>query len=131
MLQQNKLLDGLVFIRTSPVFGSVGLGSSLAGYTIALCLQSRCVTICRCHNKGSTFSSVILRPCVLVRLGFEPTTPPGGTPLYKPSAAPKGRVFAPFQSENGDTFFTFGLESSMVFEEITGVYEQICRFNSK
>ena len=57
--------------------------------------------------------------------------PPGGTPLYKPSAAPKGRVFAPFQSENGDTFFTFGLESSMVFEEITGVYEQICRFNSK
>ena len=27
-----------------------------------------CLTICRCHNKGSTFSSVILRPCMLVRL---------------------------------------------------------------
>ena len=27
-----------------------------------------CLTICRCHNKGSTFYSVILRPCVLVRL---------------------------------------------------------------
>ena len=36
-----------------------------------------CVTICRCRNKGSTFSSVILRPWVLVRLGFEPTTSGG------------------------------------------------------
>ena len=25
----------------------------------------------------------------------------------------------------------FGLESGMVFEETTGVYERICRFNSK
>ena len=35
-----------------------------------------CLTICRCHNKGSTFTSVILRPCqrVLVRPGFEPAT---------------------------------------------------------
>ena len=32
------------------------------------------LTICRCHCKGSTFSSVIWRPWVLVRLGFEPTT---------------------------------------------------------
>ena len=39
MLQQNKLLDFLVITRTAPVFGSVGLGSSLAGYTIALCLH--------------------------------------------------------------------------------------------
>ena len=31
-----------------------------------------CLTICRCHNKGSTFSSVILSLCVLVRLGFGP-----------------------------------------------------------
>ena len=30
------------------------------------------LTICRCHYKGSTFSSVILRPWVLVQLGFEP-----------------------------------------------------------
>ena len=28
-------------------------------------------TICRCHYKDSTFSSVILRPWVLVRQGFE------------------------------------------------------------
>ena len=35
------------------------------------------VTIYRCHNKGSTFSSVILRPWVLVRLRFEPTIPGG------------------------------------------------------
>ena len=33
-----------------------------------------CLTICRCHIKGSTFSSVILRPWVLVKLEFEPTT---------------------------------------------------------
>ena len=33
-----------------------------------------CLTICRCDYKGSTFSSVILRPWVLlVRSGFEPT----------------------------------------------------------
>ena len=32
------------------------------------------LTIHRCLNKGSTFSSVILRPWVLVRPGFEPTT---------------------------------------------------------
>ena len=28
-------------------------------------------------------------------------------------------------------FARFGLESDMVFEETTGVYERICRFNSK
>ena len=28
-------------------------------------------------------------------------------------------------------FTHFGLESGMVFEETTGVYERICRFNSK
>lgn len=29
------------------------------------------LTTCRCHNKGSIFSSVFLRPWLLVRLGFE------------------------------------------------------------
>ena len=33
-----------------------------------------CLTICRCRNKGSTFSSVILRPWVMVWPGFEPVT---------------------------------------------------------
>ena len=33
-----------------------------------------CPTICRHHNKGSRFSSVILRPRVLFRPGFEPAT---------------------------------------------------------
>ena len=32
------------------------------------------VTICSCHYEGRTFFSVILRPWVLVRFGFEPTT---------------------------------------------------------
>ena len=33
-----------------------------------------CLTICRCHNNESTFSSVILRPWVLIRSGIEPAT---------------------------------------------------------
>ena len=33
-----------------------------------------CLTICRCHNKGSTFSSVIQRPRVSVQPGFIPAT---------------------------------------------------------
>ena len=33
-----------------------------------------CLTICRCHNEGSTFSSVILRLWVMVWPGFEPLT---------------------------------------------------------
>ena len=32
------------------------------------------LTVYRCHCKGSTFSLVILRPWVLLRPGFEPTT---------------------------------------------------------
>ena len=293
MLQQNKLLvDFLVIIRTALVFGSVGPGSSLAGYTIALCLHSRnfcplaplylrcvtgylqhilsrgewsasayrnwdecrvgallwfplfwirygdskrwhgmkqdfrpnwyqslhnppsawknvphhkglrpllftnssvgyfmshknqnselkgckmgrtvfrpyqkrleCVTISICHNKGITFSSVILRPWqprpqgsfpwlwrrgapptkpgkialgtrlrtwVLVRLGLNPRPPAVGTPLYKPSAAPKGRGFAPFGLKTGIHFSHFGLELGMVFEGTTGLYERIRKSN--
>ena len=44
---------------------------------------------------------------------------------------PSGRVFAPFWSENGYSFAHFGLESGLVFEGTTGVYERIYRFNSK
>ena len=40
-------------------------------------------------------------------------------------------VFAPFRDEDGYRFIHFCLESSMVFEGNTGVYESICRFNSK
>ena len=46
----------------------------LWGWAYSLCFYLRrleCLTICRCHNKGSTFLSVILRPWVLVRPGFE------------------------------------------------------------
>ena len=32
------------------------------------------LTVCRCHCKGSTFSSVILKTWVLVRPAFEPAT---------------------------------------------------------
>ena len=36
--------------------------------------RTRMPNLCRCHNKGSTLSSVILRPWVLVRPGIEPAT---------------------------------------------------------
>ena len=44
--------------------------------------------------------------------------PGGSTPLYRPYryVPPPGKEFA-----------HFGLESGMVFEETTGVYERICR----
>ena len=42
-----------------------------------------------------------------------------------------GLFCGPFWSEMGIHFAHFGLESGMVFEGITGVYERIYRFNSK
>ena len=36
-----------------------------------------------------------------------------------------------FSLKTGLDFAQFGLESGMVFEETTGVYERIYRFNSK
>ena len=42
------------------------------------------LTICRCHCKGSTFSSVILRPRVFVRSGARTLDLPHGSPaLYQ------------------------------------------------
>ena len=43
-------------------------------------------------------------------------------------AAPKGMVFDPFWYEDG---YRLGLESGMAFEETTGVYERVYRFNSQ
>ena len=55
-------------IRTAKELWDGAYGfSSLSGKT-------RSLTICRCDNKGSTFSSFILRPWVLVQMGFEPST---------------------------------------------------------
>ena len=58
----------------------------------------------------------------------------GGTPLYKPCtfcAATKGKVFGPFWSEYGYTLFHFVVESGIVFEGTTGVYERVYHFNPK
>ena len=58
-----------------------------------------------------------------------------GTPLYKPYryVPPPQRVWflGRFGQERGLDFVYFGLESGMVFEETTDVYERIYRFNSK
>ena len=46
--------------------------------------------------------------------------------------APKGMLFVPFFGLKTEIHFArFGLESGMVFEGTTGVYERIYRFNSK
>ena len=59
----------------------------------------------------------------------------GCTPLcglYRPCAAPSGYVFLPlFGLKTGIHFAHFGLESGMVFEGTTGVYERIYHINSK
>ena len=59
---------------------------------------------------------------------------PGGTPLYKLyRCVPPHQVgsLRPFGLKTGIHFAQFGLESGMVFEGTTGVYERIYRFNSK
>ena len=58
----------------------------------------------------------------------------GGTPLYKPYRyVPPHRVgfLRRFGLKTGLRFSHFGLESGMVFEGTTGVYERSYRFNSK
>ena len=58
----------------------------------------------------------------------------GGTPLYKLYRyVPPHRValLRRFGLKTGIHFAHFGLESSMVFDGTTGVYERIYRFNSK
>ena len=58
-----------------------------------------------------------------------------GTPLYKTYryVPPPQRVrfLRRFGLKTGIHFAHFGLESGMVFEGATGVYERIYRFNSK
>ena len=58
----------------------------------------------------------------------------GGTPLYKPYRyVPPHRVgfLRRFGLKTGLRFSHFGLESGMLFEGTTGVYERSYRFNSK
>ena len=58
----------------------------------------------------------------------------GGTPLYKLYRyVPPHRVgfLRRFGLKTGIHFAHFGLESGMVFEGTTGVYERIYRFNSR
>ena len=61
--------------------------------------------------------------------------PGGSTPLYRPYRyVPPQRVrfLRRFSLKTGKEFAHFGLESGMVFEETTGVYEIfVDRFNSK
>ena len=58
----------------------------------------------------------------------------GRTPLYKPYmyVLPQKVWFSRrFGLKTGIDFAHFGLESGMVFEGATGMYEHIYRFNSK
>ena len=59
---------------------------------------------------------------------------PGGTPLYEPYRfvlPHQVGSLRPFGRKTGIHFAQFGLESGMVFEGTTGLYERIYRFNSK
>ena len=67
---------------------------------------------------------------------WKKVVPPGGgdTPLYKPYRyVPPQRVgfLRRFGLKTGTEFAHFSLESGMVFEETTQVYERIDRFSSK
>jgi len=72
-----------------------------------------------------------------VRRPFWPVTPEGGgggTHLHKPYRfVPPQRVgfLRRFGLKTGIDFAYFGLESGIVFEGITGVYERIYHFSSK
>ena len=58
----------------------------------------------------------------------------GGTPLYKAYRyVPPQRVgvLGLFGLKTGTHFAQFGMESGMVFEGTTGVYDSFYRFNSK
>ena len=67
-------------------------------------------------------------------VGLNPPGGGGGTPIHKPYryVPPQRSFWAVFGLKMGYTDFAhFGLESGMVFEETTGVYECIYHFNSK
>ena len=59
----------------------------------------------------------------------------GETPLYKPYRyvpPPKDiYIFSRFGLKTGLHFAHFGVESAIVFDGITGVYERICYFSSE
>ena len=60
--------------------------------------------------------------------------PGGGTPLYKPYRYVPNqtvRFLRRFCLKTGLNFAHFGLESGMVLERTTVLYERIYRFNSK
>ena len=87
----------------------------------------------RCASRQLLFEFLVLVRVRVRRVGVEPLSP-GGTPLYKPyKYVPRQRVgFLRLFGLKTSTHFThFGLESGMVFEETTWVYESIYRFNSK
>jgi len=65
---------------------------------------------------------------------MERKTLQGGSPLYKPyrSVLPQRvGVLHPFGLNTGIDFAHFGLESGVVLEGTTGIYERIYRFNYK
>ena len=77
-------------------------------------------SVTRKLNVGSEYSTVSRKSysCMC------PSLPP-------PPLPPKSRVLRRFGLETGRDFLHLSLESGMVFEGTTGVYDRICRFNSK
>ena len=85
------------------------------------------LTICRCRYKGSTFFSVIQRPWVLVRTGFEPATSHSAD-RRSPNWANQAAV-----RFHGRTFRFHGrcLSSPHVLSVIGAVFQYFFRFQQR
>ena len=75
-----------------------------------------CLTIYRCYNKGSTFSSVISRPWVLVRPGLNPRPPARQTGAYPIELTGRRltNLLVTFQTCSNYTFFREQVKCSSV-----------------
>ena len=87
------------------------------------------------HLREIFYGSLIIQQSSIICIGRYVGGPGGGgTPLYKLYRyVPSHRVgfLRRFGLTTGIDFAHFGLESGLVFEGTTGVYERIYRFNSK
>ena len=83
-----------------------------------------CLTVCRCYNKGSTFSSVISRPWVLVRPGLNPRPPARQTGAYPIELTGRRltNLLVTFQTCSNYTFFREQVKCSSVRRGFTVEY---------
>ena len=64
---------GFFYVQQEQI-GEIAVGRDLQFFVLIRVNWKVSVTICRCHYKGGTFFSAILRPWVLIRPRLEPAT---------------------------------------------------------